>query len=59
MAQDGKFPGALAIGNGNRKSWRIPESALQGLSADEPKAIPKKTTASARGWELFNKFSKG
>lgn len=59
MAQAGKFPGALAIGNGQRKSWRIPEAALQGLASDdEPKAKPKAITVGVRGWELYRKFSK-
>lgn len=73
MAQAGKFPGALAVGNGSRKSWRIPEAALSGFvdgggdlnqeAESEQKSKPSRSTRggtpNARGWELYRKFSKG
>lgn len=72
MAAAGRFPGALSLGTGKRRNWRIPESALiqMGLKAadDAAEAEERSEQASAarqpgkrgtaRGFELYRKFSK-
>jgi excisionase family DNA binding protein len=59
MAQSGKFPGAKVIGNGQRRSWRIPESSLDELQPGCDAVVKvKPVTVSGRGLELYRKFSK-
>lgn len=57
MAAAGKLPGSILVGTGKRKSWRIPESAIQSLvpapQAQSTRTIPKQDLTEA--WLAYEK----